>query len=348
MIKYISAIFIALNFFTALATYTFTSTCGYKVHVDIVPTEIITSNGNICPWGYNYNVKFFYNITVEGTIPNGSCGNTGSGSLFTSQVIITCNNQENGFYNLPKNVGNGYAVTVNNPAIPYSSQNTYTLPNVHCRDANVSNLNCNKIQLILAGPGLNVNEIIESTPVTPLGDNLIYFDGKLLNKDQALLTWKMTEYQRINSFTIHHFDNNGKILSENKLLAKNLLNTNDEFEMIHSDLLIGNNYFSITAEDAQGNLSNLGTRIVKNTFVDNFLIYPNPITNDELNIYFPENGQEVSTVKLFNLFGQLVWEKEYSKVIQELKIEVPFSGNQFILEIQLTNGENIRQKIAKI
>jgi hypothetical protein len=124
------------------------SNAGYSVS----PKSIVVSTTD-CPWGYNYNVRFDYEIAIIGNPP----GNSG---LNTLQTKIYCNNSAvNGYYALPLNGGSGSAVTTTNPFVNNNGEAYQYTTNPSCDEATVSNLNCLNIGVIIQGAGIPNQEI---------------------------------------------------------------------------------------------------------------------------------------------------------------------------------------------
>src|SRR5690606_15893725 len=126
------------NQLKAQASTTVNSTTGYSVTVTLTPQSIIAPSAR--PWGYNYNTRIDYDITISGT--------NAPKSLYTLQTYMNCNNQGN-FSNLPKKGGSGFVTTHSNP------YNTST----DCNTATVSSMNCNSFNLIIEGPGISYQNI---------------------------------------------------------------------------------------------------------------------------------------------------------------------------------------------
>ncbi len=346
-ISFVIAFVVLLFWNDAIASFTYSSTCGYQIRVDIIPTQVITSNGNNCPNGYNYDIKFFYNITVIGNIPDGYCGGAPGGALFNAQVEIYCNNKNSGGYNLPKRNGSGYATTTTNQWVPSSSRDMYNAPYVHCREANVDNFNCNKIKIILSGPGLTVNEIESITPVLPLGDNLSLFDVTKLDRKKAKLVWQVVNKSNYNAYYIHHFNENGALVNDYIFQAKEVIKADNTFTVDLESIAGETNYYTILAIDNEGNSVNLGTRSYENNADVNLNVYPNPVTNGPLNISLSGNQGNISEVLVYNLIGQQLAHHTYSAFQNEVSIALPYQGEQFIVEIKADNGEVWREKVLK-
>jgi len=117
------------------AYFEVTSSQGYTVHVEIVAKSIIPSV-NPCPWGYNYNVAFDYNVSFSGSnIPS---------SLWTLQGNMPCIDHGSNTFDLPNSGGIGTSMTGGN----------VTRNNTDCATATPISLNC-QITLIIQGPGIS-------------------------------------------------------------------------------------------------------------------------------------------------------------------------------------------------
>ncbi|MGZ8541428.1 MAG: hypothetical protein ACXWV6_12305, partial [Chitinophagaceae bacterium] len=81
------------------------STKGYSVNIYVEAVEIVKKGNNKCTWGYNYDLKLDYVVTLTGTnIPK---------KLYTLEGTIS-NNSVSHFFSLPVKGGQGTVTTKSN------------------------------------------------------------------------------------------------------------------------------------------------------------------------------------------------------------------------------------------
>jgi hypothetical protein len=154
----------------AQAYATINSSTGYKVNVTLSAVSLVVPSS--CPWGYNFNTKFNYNITFSGSnIP---------ANLYTLQTYLDCGSYAN-FVQLPKNGGTGSVTTHSNP---YNS-------NADCGTVTPTALDCNSFRLIIQGPGIPSQTITMSynntiaLPVQLIGFNVEAKSSRVVMKWQT-------------------------------------------------------------------------------------------------------------------------------------------------------------------
>lgn len=131
------------------------STDNYTVNVAITLDAIIAPQGN-CPNGYNFNVRFNYDISFSGvSVP---------ASLYTLQGNITCGLHNDNFFDLPNSGGQGIGVSGGNSWQPTSD----------CQTATIENLDCNRVDLTIHGPGIP-HQVIQLDCAIALPIELAYF-----------------------------------------------------------------------------------------------------------------------------------------------------------------------------
>ena len=113
---------------------------GYNVQIKITPKQVITAN-NTCPFGYNYNIEYDYEVLFS--------GNNIPASLFTLNASLTCDVNDLIFFSIPTSGGVGSATSTSNP---YRNESD-------CATATVYSLGCNSISINIEGPGINLQTI---------------------------------------------------------------------------------------------------------------------------------------------------------------------------------------------
>lgn len=162
-------VLLAFNPLTLFTQATIVSSNGYSVHVTLHPVIIIPSSGS-CTWGYNYNVKINYVITFSGS-------NIPAGGLYTLQGSLACNTDGN-FFSLPVRGGSG---TVTSSSNPWSASSD-------CATASVVSKGCNRVNLSIAGPGINSQVVSFAVTNQPLPVKLVSFTVEP-EQDRVKIKW---------------------------------------------------------------------------------------------------------------------------------------------------------------
>lgn len=226
----------------------FTSSCGYTVTVYIKPVEIIVTSPS-CEWGYNYNVRYHYDIVTYGS-PNCGTGTT----LTDFQIEIDCNNgQINGGYGLPLTISNssGYLITSTNPYIPNNGTGYgYTLPYVNCNSATVENFQCKTITATIGGPGtFNSNTLPLNPGALPI--ELISFDATA-NENQVDLSWVTGSEKDNDYFTIERTVDGFTYEEVSRIKGQGNSSTKSYYDFSDKEPVIGVSYYRLKQTDFNG------------------------------------------------------------------------------------------------
>jgi len=289
---------ILFTFFSAKsnAQCTVVSANGYTVNVSITPKNIVVSSSN-CPWGYNYNVNFDYNISITG--PNAS-------SLYTLQALIYCvNSQINGAYSLPLNGGIGNATTTTNPAIPHNgSAYGYNAPYVSCTNATVATMQCNAIDIIIKGPGIPYQQIHCNSTAIVLPVEFLYFDGEK-KENGNLLTWAVESETRNDYFTIETSADGINWSEFTKVKGAGTSTEAKTYTIFDTKNTKESTYYKLSQTDLDGTRNELALKFVPVTDFE-FRVYPNPASDSKVHIDFSTVSDDGASVVLRNEVGQLV------------------------------------------
>lgn len=286
---------------------TITSSQGYSVSVGICPQSIVVSSTD-CPNGYNYNVNINYSVILSG--PNVQ-------ELYTLQTLIDCNGgQQNGYYSLPKMGGTGSAVTVTNPFINTDGGAYIYTTHPSCTQANVSNLNCATLKLIIEGPGIPY-QVIDcncSTLVLPV-EFLSFQANNGTSANQ--LVWKTASEHRNKFFTIEASSDakTWEYITDVAAVGNTIeMNTYEFHDEKHANK---STYYKLSQTDEDGTRNELAIAYVKKEN-GSFVVSPNPSNNGRLNISFDLASNAPASVNVFNEVGQLVYSGELSP--EEMKM----------------------------
>lgn len=260
----------------AQCTSSIVSSDGYTVDISITPTNIVAPSS--CPFGYNFNVGFTYEITFSGTnIP---------ANLYTLQGTLACDSYNAGSFGLPNDGGVGSGVTTGNP---YNN-------NTDCTTATVASLGCTTFNLQIEGPGIT-NQTIVCEAIVPI--ELGAFTATR-NQNVTIINWE----------TLSEI-NNDRFMIERSTDAKawDLLVTVDgvgnsselvSYEYVDRTPFVGNTYYRLRQQDFDGSqwLSSV-IRVISND-KEEFHFYPNP-ANESLTFKNMTNQ-----VNIYDQLGQLI------------------------------------------
>lgn len=320
-----------------------TSTDGYVVNVSIVPKTILVSNTD-CPWGYNYNVRFDYNISITG--PNAA-------AQYTLQALIYCvNGQINGAYSLPLGGGSGTAVTTTNPAIPHNgTAYGYNSPYVSCTNATVATMQCNAIDLIIQGPGIPYQQIHCNSVISPLPVEFLYFEGEK-KENGNMLTWAVESESRNDYFTIETSTDGTTWKELTKVKGAGNSTEAKTYTFLDTKNTNESTYYKLSQTDLDGTRNELALKFIPvNDF--EFRVYPNPSSDSKIHIDFSNTSEDVSSIVVRNELGQLVFQtdlqaasKSGKKTYYSSDLDLGQPAGVYLLEVYSGNQLVERSKLV--
>lgn len=274
-ISTILAFFIFFIAGTASAQCIVNSLNGYKVHITIVPKNVVVSTAD-CPWGYNYNIALDYHVSFSGNnIPS---------SLYTLQTTIICNNQANSFFGLPLSGGSGAGTTTSNSYVGTNGTAYGYGSKPSCQQASVQTLNCGNISIFISGPGI-LPQFVSCNYVGGLPVELIDYTGET-TEDGVALNWSTASEMRNDYFTVYR-SNDGQTWTEAARIAGAGTTTDyNAYTWIDEAPQTGINYYKLTQTDLDGTVKEQG--IVGVEYVDASAslttVYPNPSTDGTFSV----------------------------------------------------------------
>lgn len=312
------------------------STNGYSVKTSICPSQVIVSTTN-CPWGYNYNIRFDYDIAFEGV--------NQPSNLFTLQTEINCNGQINGFYALPLSGGTGTATTVTNPAINHTGSAYSYGSNPSCTQANLNNLQCNSLNLIIQGPGIpyqvvNCNCLAIALPVA-----FVAMDYQL-EGNKVALDWTVESETNNDYYTLLKSVDGKDWEVIQQVKSKENLSSTYTYETTIDNDGIGNYYVKLVQTDKDGRYNELGMVYVENE-LPALVVAPNPMTENTIHLYLQKVNKE-AVVRFVHLSGS---EIKKSVVYFDNGIatcESPEENGCYFLEVIQNEQIISRQKVFRV
>lgn len=260
-------------------TNTVSSTDGYDVQITMRLTEVIAPNG--CPNGYNFNIRYEYDIEFIGaSAPN---------SMYTLQGNLSCGSSTNNFFNLQNQGGTGTGVSGGNSWRPISD----------CQTATIESLECNMVDVTIHGPGIPHQvvslELNGSLPVE-------WLDFTVNNENDAVvLNWSTGSELNNDYFTVEQSidGENWKELSE--IMGAGNKNTRSDYKWVDYNPSIGNTYYRIKQTDFDGRYDYSEIKSFNLKGSDQLKVYPVP-ANDVLNIVSASTIKQ--DVKVLSSYGQ--------------------------------------------
>jgi hypothetical protein len=306
---------------------TINSACGYTVEATYTPVSIVPTSNN-CPFGYNYNVRFNYTITVVGrnTCWNGNIG---------IQPRIFCNSgQMNGYYTLTipsPPAGNAsitnrtYTGTLTTSTAPYVSFSD-------CATATPTSYNCNRLDMSIYAPGIPFTNV-PCTPNIILPIDLLSFDVSCTNK-QVSIDWATASETNNNYVAVERSQD-----AQNWKIIHTVNGTGDSeqtknYSFIDTDPFNGILYYRLKQTDFDGNstYSNVVAVRCKNKNLSTITIYPNP---SDGNVRITGLSQD-AVLTLSNSIGDKINEQSISSETTELHFNNLPEGIYFV---QIRSGD---------
>jgi hypothetical protein len=224
------ALSVTFSFTKTFAQCVVTSSNGYSVTMDVRPVSVIKPA--TCPYGYNYNINFLYNVTLSGTnIP---------ANLYTLQGNIYCDGEAN-FFSLPKNGGTGTRSTVSNP---YRST-------TDCATVTPSSLKCRDIKISIEGPGIPP-QTIDCIIAGSLPVSYISFNGRIINNSNVYLNWITASETNNKSFNVERSEDGFTWTTISHVSGAVNSATNKEYSFTDEGLKSGLYYYRLKQADING------------------------------------------------------------------------------------------------
>jgi len=263
--RIIIPILFTLFHFIAGAQINIVSTAGYVVDINVIPQTIIPSSSANCTWGYNYNVKLKYQVTFT--------GRNRPSSLYTLQGTLGCGSSSN-FFDLPNEGGTGMTTTVSNSWRAVSD----------CKSVDLSSLNCNKVNIEIAGPGINSQTVSYSLSYTALPVTLTNFTAAAEGK-KVKIKWATASENNNDYFTIQRSVKQNEWTDLEKIKGAGNSSVEKEYESYDKFPIAGISYYRIKQTDLDGKYTLSAISAVNvESGSENISIFPSPNTGNSIKI----------------------------------------------------------------
>jgi hypothetical protein len=302
---------------------TVVSANGYTVTISVNPVAIVPSTTTNCTWGYNFNYRLTYTISLTGSnIPS---------SLNTLQGYVSAPGYSDNFFDLPNNGGSGTVL---------STGNNYTA-RTDCNSATVSSFNPT-IVIEMQGPGISNRTFI--CPSTSLPIKLVSFTGTNI-EEGVLLNWSTATEENNNYFTVERSSDAKEWNALAEINGAGTTNSVQNYTYTDAQAAAGINYYRIKQTDVNGVFTYSSAIKVGNIANDiSTSVYPNPATpGSDVTVKISTTDAQEMEIQIFNQYGQVV--KSYSVPAGNggyttHMVQMPEAGNMFFVNI-IQNGSTI-------
>lgn len=165
----------------------------------------------------------------------------------------------------------------------------------------------------------NTNNVTLKALSDPLAVTFISFTGKA-EKEYNILNWTATADIADKAFMIEQ-STDGKNFST---LGKKEIETDgvgeQRYQFIDKHPQQGANYYRIKAVNSDGSFTYSPTRLVTSDAINSiFKVFPNPVKDGILNVDFSVKPVDIADVQIYNLAGQLVYNKTLNNLTTDYK-----------------------------
>jgi len=164
--------------------------------------------------------------------------------------------------------------------------------------------------------GTSTNYILQKTNLTILPVTWLGFVAQKQN-DKVSLSWSTANEQNSENYIVQHSSNGNTWTNIGNIAAALNSNTIQQYSLLHNNPVKGVNYYRIAQQDADGRTSySKIVTLLFETQLKKLIVYPNPVTDGQLNIQVEEEGM----VSIFNSAGVLVWNKRLPAGAQPIDV----------------------------
>jgi hypothetical protein len=302
------------------------STAGYSVNVNIEPVEVVVKgNDNKCTWGYNYDLRLNYTVTIT--------GNNVPKKLNTLQGTIS-NNSVSHFFSLPLKAGQGTTTSKSNV---WRSQ-------ADCATATVASIGLNMIDLQIEGEGISYRTV--SFPFsTTLPVKMVGFSAEQ-EQQKVKLSWSTATEIDNDFFTVER-SADGNHWTEIKRI-KGAGNSTDlrSYSSYDENIAAGTFHYRIKQTDFDGKASYSEVRTIRNINSNkNVSLFPIPNTGNNVNVTGIKDYSKTE-LTLLNAGGNII----FATTLSTTSVELPqlVTGIYFIRIRDKQSGEVSNFRYVKI
>jgi hypothetical protein len=322
----LSFIFVLLFNTASFSQISVQSTKGYSVNVNVEPVEIVVKgNDNKCTWGYNYNLKLNYTVTIT--------GNNAPKKLYTLQGTVTSNSASH-FFSLPVKGGQGTTTTQSNV---WRSQSD-------CATATVASMGLNMINLQIEGDGISFRTV--SFPfATTLPVKMVSFSAKQ-EQQNVKLSWSTATEIDNDFFTVERSKDGDKWTEIKRIKGAGNSNELRSYVVYDENIAAGTFNYRIKQTDFDGKASYSEVRTIRNLNNNkNVSLFPIPNTGNTINVTGIKDYSK-NELTLLNAGGNII----FAITLSTSSVELPqlVTGIYFIHIKDKQSGEVSNFRYVKI
>ena len=180
--------------------------------------------------------------------------------------------------------------------------------------------------------------------VTPVPVSLLSFDARAVG-NEVVLDWKTTSEINTKDFTVEYSTDGSNWNPIGTVIAKNRASNNYNF--IHTNPVIGNNYYKIKMNDLSGSYKYSNVRIIKRTRnTPTLVLIPNP-SNDLTTLYVARNAA-TTFINIYDAAGSCVKKMNIKNGSQQAEINTStLAAGIYVVESVVNNEKQIIRMVVK-
>lgn len=179
-----------------------------------------------------------------------------------------------------------------------------------------------------------------------LGLTMLDYSVTLSNDEKNVnMSWDVTDEVDVNYYSIERSTDDENYSSIGKIFAHNNTSKSTSYDFIDENPVMGISYYRLMEIDNNGIEYKYGKHVINKTTQD-LSIYPNPIS-DDLNISFGNFLNEGAKIMVYDVLGNLVYDRELAERKSSIKIDMnDAKKGMYFLVIKSKDGD-LQQKFYK-
>lgn len=177
---------------------------------------------------------------------------------------------------------------------------------------------------------VTLNELTLANQQAPLPLTWLSFTAKAQNNSHSLLQWATAQEQNTNNFYIQHSADGINWVTLGSLPAAGNSNNTIQYNYVHTNPVIGLNYYRIKQTDIDSRYSYSAVRTVLFTSVlQPFAILGNPVTHGKLLVQVYTATQLI----LYTADGKLLWQQQVNTGINTIDVSRYAKGTYLLRSV---------------
>ncbi len=175
---------------------------------------------------------------------------------------------------------------------------------------------------------------------------LLYFNASSI-ESEINVTWGTSKEENFDYFIVQQSKNGEEYVDLGSVLGAGYNTASRiDYTFVHDQPLLGSNYYRLKAVDLDGTFEYFGPVVVSFDGLRNVSVYPNPVTEDYLNLELNFNPGENARIVIMNSFGVSV--ANYTNVGIHTRIELPtLSAGVYFVKFQSAGLNETRRFIVQ-